>query len=74
MITALAGNKDLVMTELDGKGPYTGRVGGRFVDKTPLRLLSACVFQIKNGKIVFVRDYLDQQGFERQIARTALKA
>jgi len=69
-ITALAGDQDMVMAEFDGRGHYTGRFEDRFVDKSPLRLLSVCIFRIKNSKIVFVREYLDQQGFEKQITKT----
>jgi predicted ester cyclase len=69
-ITALTDNEDTVMAEFDGSGHYTGRFGDRFINRVPLRLCSVCLFRIKNDKIVFVREYLDQQGFEKQVTET----
>jgi steroid delta-isomerase-like uncharacterized protein len=70
-ITTLTGDANTVMAEFDGIGHFTGQYNGRFIDKVPLRLLSVCVFRVKNNRIVFVRDYLDHQGFEKQITKTA---
>ncbi|RPI79903.1 MAG: hypothetical protein EHM45_00915 [Desulfobacteraceae bacterium] len=71
-ITALTEGENTAMAEFDGSGYYTGRFGERLIDRAPLRLLSVCLFRIKNDKIVFVRDYLGHRGVEKQMTQAAL--
>lgn len=61
------GDESSVMVEFDGSGHFTGEHGGVRHEQVPLRLKSVCVFDLEDGLIRLVREYLDEAGFERQL-------
>lgn len=56
-----------IFVEFDGAGRYTGGHHSRMVCGAPLRLQAVCVFEFADGRIFRVREYLDRDGFDRQI-------
>jgi steroid delta-isomerase-like uncharacterized protein len=56
-----------IFVEFDGSGHYTGTHRSRVVSGAPLRLQAVCVFEFADGRILRVREYLDRDGFDRQI-------
>lgn len=61
------GNKCSVMVEFLGSGHFTGDYGGARYESVPLHLQSVCVFELEDGLICRVREYLDESGFDRQL-------
>jgi len=57
----------LIFVQFDGSGHYTGTHRSRMVSGARLRLQAVCVFEFADGRILRVREYLDRDGFDRQI-------
>ena len=73
-ITAIHGDDRTVLVEFDGTGHFTGLVDGRVVREVPLRLAAVCVFELRDGQITAVREYLDVTGRDRQLGRVPGRA
>lgn len=62
-----AAGESAVFVEFDGVGYYTGLYRSQDVVSVPLHLSAVCVFEFADGLIFRVREYLDRDGFDRQI-------
>jgi len=62
-----AASHAVIFVEFDGSGHYTGTHRSRPVSGAPLRLQAVCVFEFADGRIFRVREYLDRDGFDRQL-------
>lgn len=60
------GNESSVMVEFARAGHFSGDYGGTYHKGVPLRLQSVCIFELEDGLIRRVREYLDEVGFDRQ--------
>ena len=62
------GDESSVKVEFAGYGHFIGDHDGAYYEGVPLRLQSVCVFELEGGPIRSVREYLDEAGFDRQLA------
>jgi len=45
----------------------TGTEGEVQYTNAPLHLKAVCIFEVKNGKITHIREYLDSQSYKKQL-------
>ncbi|MBI2590274.1 MAG: nuclear transport factor 2 family protein [Candidatus Blackburnbacteria bacterium] len=66
-IVNITENKNSVMVEFDGYGHFTGAEDEVQYTNVPLHLKAVCIFEVKNGKIIHIREYLDSQSYKKQL-------
>jgi len=65
------GDEEVVIVEFDGRGHFSGTYKGVQYVRAPLRLCAVCIFGLRDGLILSVREYVDHVGYERQLQLTS---
>lgn len=63
----IVGDADAVMVEFAGHGHFTGTHQGQPYTDVSLNLMAVCVFELRDGLIHNVREYVDTLGYAHQL-------
>lgn len=66
-LVSVAAADCVVFVEFLGNGHFSGEYNGRRYERAPLNLTAVCVFELSEGLILAVREYVDHAGYEHQL-------